>query len=140
MSNPSRAAHAPRILVALAVLVLSGGCGSSKAYPVHGKVIIFGVGPLTEGEVRFRPVSKPDRIAVGRVQKDGSFSLATPGHGEGALEGACKVAVVVEPRKGKPVIDERFANFDTADLQFTVTARTPPNQNYFTIEVTRPGR
>jgi hypothetical protein len=44
---------------------------------------------------------------------------------------------MVEPRQGKRVIDERFGSFDTADLQFTVTAR---EENYFIIEVTRPGR
>jgi len=39
---------------------------------------------------------------------------------------------VVEARQGKPVIDERFADFDTSDLQFTVTARA---ENYFVVEV-----
>jgi hypothetical protein len=47
------------------------------------------------------------------------------------------VAVIVPPRDGQPVIAERFQNFDTSDLQFTVT---PRNENYFIIDVARPGR
>ncbi len=137
MLNPSRAAVRPWALLSLVALLALSGCGSPKFYPVRGQVVVFGVGLLKEGEVRFRPVSKPDLVATGRMQKDGSFSLTTPGHGEGVLEGTCKAAVVVEPRQGKPVIDERFGSFDTADLQFTVTAR---EENYFIIEVTRPGR
>ena len=104
---------------------------------MKGQVLLFGVGFLPEGEVRFQSVSKPDLIATGRIGKDGSFSLATPAHGEGALEGTCKAAVVVEPRQGKAVVDERYADFDTSDLQFTVTARS---ENFFIIEVKPPGQ
>jgi hypothetical protein len=125
------------MLVTFIVLSLVGGCGAPKFYPVRGRVILFGVGLLTEGEIRFQPISNPDLIATGRIQKDGSFSLATPSHGEGALEGPCKAAVVVESRQGKPVVDERFADFDTSDLQFTVTERS---ENYFIIEVDPAGQ
>jgi hypothetical protein len=138
MPNLSRAAFTPWIVISFAVLPLLSGCGAPQFYPVKGLVILFGVGPLIEGEVRFRPVSKPDLIATGRIQKDGTFSLTTPAHGgQGVLEGTCKAAVVVEPRQGKPIIDQRFADFDTSDLQFTVTARA---ENYFIVEVTRPGK
>ena len=97
-------------------------------HPLRGRAVDRGGGPV--------PVSKPDLIATGRIQKDGSFSLTTPSHGEGVLEGTCTAAVVVESRQGKPVIDERFADFDTSDLQFTVTARS---ENYFIVEVSRGG-
>jgi hypothetical protein len=138
MPNLFRAAFTPWILISLAVLPLLSGCGTPKFYPVRGQVLLFGVGLLTDGEVRFQPVSKPDLIATGRIQKDGSFSLTTPGHGsDGVLEGTCKAAVVVEPRQGKPVIDERFADFETSDLQFTVTARA---ENYFVVEVAPAGQ
>lgn len=137
MSHTFWVALARRSWLSLAALALLSGCGSPKFYPVRGQVIIFGVGPLTEGEVRFRPVSKPDLLATGRIQKDGTFSLTTPGHGEKVLEGTCKAVVVATPRQGKPVIHERFGNFDTADLQFTVTAR---EENYFIFDVTLPGR
>jgi hypothetical protein len=137
MPNLSRAAFMPWLLISFAAPSLLCGCGAPKFYPVKGQVLLFGVGLLTDGEVRFQPVSKPDLIATGRIQKDGSFSLTTPAHGDGVLEGSCKAAVVVEPRQGKPVVEERFADFETSDLQFTVTART---ENYFIIEVAPAGR
>ena len=138
MPNLSRAAFTPWMLISFAALPLLSGCGAPKFYPVKGQVLLFGVGLLTEGEVRFRPVSKPDLIATGRIQKDGTFSLTTPAQaGQGVLEGMCKAAVVVEPRQGKLVIDQRFADFDTSDLQFTVTARS---ENFFIIEVKPPGQ
>ena len=138
MPNLSRAMFTPWMLISFAALPLLSGCGAPKFYPVRGQVILFGVGPLIEGEVRFQPVSKPDLIATGRIQKDGTFSLTTPAHGgKGVLEGTCKAAVVVESRQGKPVIDERFADFDTSDLQFTVTARS---ENYFIVEVNPAGQ
>ena len=137
MPNLSHAALTPWMLLSFAVLPFVSGCGAPKFYPVKGQVLLFGVGFLPEGEVRFQPVSKPDLIATGRIGKDGSFSLATPAHGEGALEGTCKAAVVVEPRQGKAVVDERYAAFDTSDLQFTVTARS---ENFFIIEVKPPAQ
>lgn len=138
MPNLPRATFTPWIVISFAVLPLLSGCGTPKFYPVRGQALLFGVGPLTEGEIRFQPVSKPDLIASGRIQKDGTFSLTTPSAGDkGVLEGPCKAAVVVPPRQGKPVIDPRFADFDTSDLQFTVTART---ENYFIVEVSRPGK
>jgi hypothetical protein len=137
MPNLCRAAFTPWMLVSLAGLPLLAGCGAPKFYPVRGQVILFGVGLLNEGEIRFQPVSKPELVATGRIQKDGSFSLATPSHPEGVLEGTCKAAVVVEPRQGKPVVNERFADFSTSDLQFTVTART---ENYFIVEVAPAGQ
>jgi hypothetical protein len=137
MTKLYRTVATPWIVIGFAALPLLCGCGAPKFYPVRGQVLLFGVGMLTEGEVRFQPVSKPDLIATGRIQKDGSFSLTTPAHGDGVLEGTCKAAVVVEPRQGKPVVEERFADFDTSDLQFTVTART---ENYFIIEVAPAGQ
>jgi hypothetical protein len=135
-----RSVYRPFFAAALAVLLLFGaaGCGSSKLYPVKGKVRFADTfKPLTEGEVRFQPISRPSQVASGTIRPDGTFSLSTPPHGDGALEGACRVAVIVPPCQGQPVIAERFGDFDTADLQFTVT---PRNENYFFIDVARPGR
>jgi hypothetical protein len=136
----ARRACFPRPLVGLAALLLLGlsGCRSPKFYPVKGKVRFADTfKPLTEGEVRFQPISRHGLVASGTIGPNGTFSLSTPSHGEGALEGACRVAVVVPPRNGQPVIHERYQSFDTADLQFTVTAR---GENYFIIDVARPGR
>jgi hypothetical protein len=122
-------------MLAVGVLPPLSGCGTPNFYPVRGKVILKGIGPLTDGEVRFRPDANRDLIATGKIKKDGTFSLSTPSQGDGVLEGTCKAAVVVAPRKGKLVIDKRFEDFDTADLQFTVTSRS---ENFFIFDVTRP--
>lgn len=126
-------------LVLAALLPLAAaGCGPPKFYPVKGRVLFSdNLRPLTEGEVRFQSVSKPDLIATGRIQPDGSFALSTPGHGDGVLEGPCRVAISAEPRGGRPVVHERFAGFDTSDTRVTVTER---EENYFILEVSRPGR
>src|SRR3954467_10730529 len=100
-------------------ILLSPGRNEQKFYPVRGEVVIFGVGPLKEGEVQFRPLKRPDLIAKGKVQKDGKFSVSTPNHGEGVLEGDCQVAIVVEPKDGKRPIAERYSDFSKSDKLFT---------------------
>lgn len=122
-------------LVALLIALLSlSGCSKPKFYPVRGEVVIFGVGKASEGEVRFRPKSQPGLIAKGPIKKDGTFELSTPGHGEGVLEGDCQAAVIIPQKNGKNVVAERFADFDQADRNFTVTNRT---ENYWIIQVER---
>jgi hypothetical protein len=119
-------------LVILFVALASSGCSEPKFYPVRGKIIVYGVGPLTEGEIRFRPNSRPDLVAAGQIQKDGTFFASTPSHGEGVLEGDCQVAIIVPPKNGKRLIAERYADFDSAELNFTVAAR---DENYFMTDV-----
>lgn len=132
-----------RLLFGLAALAGLGlvGCGPAKYYPVRGQVVFHENGqPVTEGEVRFQSVAKPDIIASGKIGPDGKFSLSTPSHGEGVLEGQCRAAVIVPPRNGKPVIHEKFADFDTADKKFTVVPRGEGEENFFLIEVSRSKR
>src|SRR3954471_9437797 len=80
-----------------AALCLVTGCSQPKFYPTRGKIVIFAVGPLTQGEIHFRPVSRPNLVATGQIQKDGSFSMSTPSRGEGVLEGDCQVEIIVDP-------------------------------------------
>ena len=123
--------------IALASLVLCCvGCSEPKFYPVRGKSIVVGVGPLKSGEIRFRPKKNPSLIASGPVQKDGSFSVSTPGHGEGALEGDCQAVIVFDGESGKAPIADRYADYEKADLNFTVL---PRDENYFMLDVKRPG-
>jgi hypothetical protein len=128
MKNSARFYH----LVGLALSVALLGCSEPKFYPTRGKIILYGVGPLTEGEVRFRPVSKPSLVASGKIQKDGTFSVSTPDHGEGVLEGDCEVAVIVEPKNGKRVISERYGDYATSDIRYTIA---PRDENYFMFDV-----
>jgi hypothetical protein len=119
-------------MLGLAVVACASGCGEAKFYPARGKIVVYGVGPLKEGEIRIRPNSKPSLVASGKIQKDGSFSVETPGHGEGVLEGDCQVAIVVEAKGGKRPIAERYGDFDTAELNFTIERR---KENYFRLDV-----
>ena len=127
---------AASVAAGFCLLVVATGCSEPKFYPVKGKATIFAVGPLTEGEVRFRPVSRPSLIASGKVQKDGSFTLSTPGHGEGVLEGDCQVEIAL-PEQSKSRLAERFTSFDTSDLRFTVA---PREENYFFLDLKRTGK
>jgi hypothetical protein len=122
------------MVLACLALAFVLGCSEPKFYPVRGEVVIFGVGPLKEGEVQFRPLKRPDLIGTGKIQKDGKFSISTPNHGEGVLEGDCQVAIIVEAKDGKRPIAERYSDFNKADKSFTITAR---DENYCMIQVTK---
>ena len=127
----------PLAVLGLAIVLATAGCSQPKFYPVRGKVIIFAVGPLTEGEIRFRPVSRPSLVATGKVQKDGTFSLSTPEHREGVLEGDCQVAIVAAPAGGKSPIAERYSDYSTSGLSYTVA---PREENYFILDVKKSGK
>ena len=115
--------------------VIATGCSQPKFYPTRGKAIIFAVGPLTEGEIRFRSKSRPGLVAAGQIQKDGTFSLSTPGHGEGAVEGDCQVAIIVEPKNGKRPIAERYGDYATSGIEYTIAPRDEKSENYFILDV-----
>lgn len=123
-------------LLTLALVLGITGCSEPKFYPTRGKIVLYGVGPLTEGEIRIRPVAKPALVASGPIQKDGTFSVSTPGKGEGVLEGDCEVAIVVPPKNGKPVIAERYADFSTSDIRYTIA---PRDENYLMLDVKKGG-
>lgn len=123
-------------LVLLTVVYLFSGCSQPKFYPVRGKILIFAVGPLTEGEIHFRPIARPSLVATGQIQKDGTFSVSTPGHGEGVLEGDCQVEIVVNSTTGKRPIADRYSAYGTSGLTYTITAR---DENYFILDVKKSG-
>jgi hypothetical protein len=64
----------------------------------------------------------------------GSCIFQFVAHGEGVLEGDCKVAIIVAPKSGKRVIAERYADFEKADINFTVA---PRDENYLMYDVKR---
>jgi hypothetical protein len=132
LSKSVRLAAGSWLLVGLGIASVSTGCSKPKFYPTRGKVVVFAVGPLSDGEIRFRPTARPSLIASGKIQKDGSFSLSTPGHGEGAVEGDCQVAIVVEPKDGKRPIADRYGDYSTSDLSYTIY---PRDENYFILDV-----
>lgn len=142
-----------RSLIALAALAVLGaaGCGS-KTYPAGGKVVFKEDGkPLTGGRVEFELDTSDTKARVsacGEIQPDGTFRLGTFKPGDGAVEGPHR-AIVLAPLAGgdldrlptpraSAVLHERFTDYQTSKLRFTVTR--DKNKNDFVIEVERPAK
>lgn len=78
----------------VALLLLSvSGCGKDAAFdvaPVHGMVTIDGV-PLGGGRIVFAPVAagqvNSGKVAHGRLDANGGFTLSTYGENDGAVVG-----------------------------------------------------
>jgi len=124
------------------------GCGDSglKVYSVKGKVVYSDGSPMKEGTIEFEALEGEwkGRNARGRIDEDGGFELTTVQPGDGAVAGRHR-AIVREPFRDvdvlegevmpKPIIDPRFARYQTAGLEFTVQE----GENDIQINVTRPG-
>jgi hypothetical protein len=121
-----------------------GGCGGNalKTYPVEGNVTILDGSPLTVGEVVF---SSDKVTARGQINENGSFVLSTDneGSGDGAPVGVYKVAILgaavskkdpANPYAIEELIDRKYADQTTSDLEFTVEA----GPNSFGIIVEKP--
>ena len=147
------AAFSRRPLLALtAVALLAVGCGSNRTYPAGGKVVFKEDGqPLTGGRVEFELETadvKARVSACGDIQSDGTFRLGTFKPGDGAVEGWHRV-IVLAPFAGgdldrlptpraSAVLHERFADYQTSGLRFSVTRDAKKND--FVIEVERPAK
>lgn len=108
------------------------GCGGGSREPVGqvtGKVT-FGGSPVTEGTISF--MSKTGRSGAGKLNSDGSFTIAS--ENQGLPPGTYKV-VVVPPEvevpgdgtslpamihKEMPNIPEKYRSEETTDLQVTI--------------------
>ena len=83
-------------LGALMVLVLAAGCGGPKLVPVKGRVVYADGKPVTAASVSFTPDATPEGnglLATGLLAEDGSFTLRTYSHGDGAMVGSYRVTV-----------------------------------------------
>jgi len=79
------------VVVMAGALALIVGCSDSGLNPVHGTVTFEGK-PLPTGSVRFYPAAG-GRPAVGQIQPDGTYRLATVEPGDGAKPGRYRVAI-----------------------------------------------
>jgi hypothetical protein len=136
------------ILVAGIALILAGlpGCSPSwKTYPVQGRVTFPDGTPLTHGTVEFESQNPSAKglNARGEIKRDGSYRLTTFKDGDGAIEGAHRVIVVVPPQflsqnmAGPPprlVIDPRFQSYASSGLTCTIV----PGDNNYPIRVEKP--
>ena len=82
----------------MAVLALtSAGCGGGpKLVPVSGRVAYEAGGPVTAASICFIPDAgrgNHGQLATGLLAEDGTFTLRTYPHGDGAMIGSYKVTV-----------------------------------------------
>jgi hypothetical protein len=129
------------------------GCGARKTYPVRGKVQYPDGSPMKGGAVMFEPVGaeKAEKgaeapiMARGYINEDGAFTLSTFGEEDGAPPGHYRVLVRAQVKRHGRGVDEnapdpqwdpyqihqRFQDFKTSGLEFTVEPKT----NEFLIKV-----
>lgn len=141
----------PLLIVAAAAACLPG-CGSGKlpTYPVTGKVTFENGHPLTTGGIVLCESLDVQSdgvpvVARGKIEKDGTFELFTFEEGDGVVAGKHRVLVRAQRdeddylKRGivpRPVIDERFEDYETSGLELTVEE----DDNDFPIVVTPPER
>jgi hypothetical protein len=137
--------------IGLVLFVLAAGCGGkgTKTYPVRGKVVVKNgqLGKLVGGYVRLESVPDPKYKALGEIEEDGQFVLASFVDDKKSVEGVPEgeYQVRVEPAGGedKPLNDDdpiivrkggvllKYRDFKTSGLKYKVE----PRENTMTVEV-----
>lgn len=87
--------------IGIGLLVACLGCGPDHDYdlaPVHGVVTINGK-PLPAGRVQFAPVAasgalKSGKPGFGDIEPDGSYTISTYGHEDGAVAAEHWVTII----------------------------------------------
>lgn len=131
------AVRAFRLIAVLPLAVMAASCGSGpKLYPVKGKVL-YQDQPAEGATVVFHPKNRPADAPKpsGTVGADGSFTLSTYPHGEGAPPGEYLVLVswyppdartAENPESAKSKLPELYGNAATSPL--TATVGTGPTE------------
>jgi hypothetical protein len=119
--------------VALGVCLLLTSCGKSgpELHPVRGQVLFEGQ-PAAGVQVVFQPAEQAEgqdlTMPSGRTGDDGSFTLQTHPHGEGAPAGEYIVLATWYPANGREVdnpknkLSPKYANPGEPLLKATVKA------------------
>ena len=115
---------------AVAVMVLAG-CGGSKTCSIRGKVVYEDDQSVAEelaGYTVTLESVEQDVSAAGIIRADGTFGVSTYEEGDGAVPGRHRVAITppiqeVDGPPPEPLIDPRYAKFDTSGLEVTVEKR-----------------
>jgi hypothetical protein len=124
--------------VALAALGPSGCSGANKPYPVQGRVFFEDGQPASEaagGLVTF--TSRELHVsAIGNIEPDGTYRLTMTNKNDGAIPGTYQVTVANpelpeqgdrvrrQPSGEKKIIDLRFADVTTSNLEVKVEAKS----------------
>ncbi|HXG09611.1 MAG TPA: hypothetical protein VNK04_07460 [Gemmataceae bacterium] len=139
-SRPRR--YGPAIILLFTAFL--AGCGSGL-YPVEGQIVWKDGAPAKElaGSLVIFELPEKQTSARGVIQPDGSFRLTTNKPDDGAPAGEYKVLLIEVGRKPQGgadasvlapgVIDTRYSDLSTSDLQATVR----PGTNKITLTIER---
>jgi len=129
-------------LLAVACVIVYGGCSSFGNYPVRGKVVDPSGQPIPglEGsQIGFTMVNGPT-TSVGEIAADGSFTLFTEKPGDGVPPGEYQVNIprrYLDPEHPAPqAIDAKYEKLETSGLNVTVEPKT----NTFEFKVNPAGK
>ncbi len=137
--------HKP-LIFAITIVLLVGCNRGPRTYPVNGKVVFEDGSPLKTGGVVFSELLSTDAAGInarGAIDPEGMFQLTTFKDNDGALPGKHRFLVRADrdaedyTKRGiipRPVIAERFEDYDTAELEFTIEE----GSNDFELVVTKP--
>jgi hypothetical protein len=132
--------YQPRLtLVAVVLLVLVAGCGSSgpKLYSVSGTVTYNGQ-PLPDGDIIFAPATPGGVEYAGKVAA-GKFSFNSEAGGKKVKILASREEGAVDPQMGaaprRQYIPEKYSSAEKTELTAEVTAS---GKNSYTFTLTGP--
>ena len=117
--------------VAAALLSACGGNSAPKLYPVRGQ-LLWNEQPAEGAQIVFHPVEATGLMPSGTVGKDGTFTLTTYPHGDGAPAGDYAVVVTWYPPDARSLdnpqdkLKGRYA--DPTQSQLKATVKTEPNE------------
>jgi hypothetical protein len=140
-----RAVHGGLAFAAVLLTMPLAGCSDGvPLHPVQGVVVWSDGEPVRElvgGGVSLQLIGQAERTTTpyGEIQADGTFSLRSPGFGDGVQEGNYSAIVMrvikIDPLGPPPVpiMDRRFQDHRKSDLEVVVE----PGDNQITLEVER---
>jgi hypothetical protein len=113
----------------LVLVCVFSSCGESPyvVAPVRGKVLLNGK-PLPNAGVMFAPIAQGEnanagKIAVGRIQEDGTYELSTYGKADGAVVGEHWVTIVNHDEDNLPDDVPSFARIQVPEKKIVVAGK-----------------
>lgn len=116
--------------LAACACIVQAGCGrpSLSTIPVQGKVTWNGK-PLTSGDIAFHPTKLAaggvDRLAMGKLDSEGNYTLSTVKHGDGVQPGDYAVVIVSLGGAARKVDATEGPVASAIPLQYSVVSSTP---------------
>jgi len=126
----------PAWVLPMAVLLMAG-CGPQipPCYPIKGNVVWRGGKNFTAGSITFQSKTDQEIVAIGTIEKDGSFTVSTKMFGEskdGAPEGEYTVMVEDPSKNVAPDGQMQIKPMVVTTSSFKVE---PKEMNEFKVEV-----